>query len=101
VKRAVREAGIEKPRSCHTFCHTFATHMIEGGYDICTVQELLGHVSVETRLDYTHVLNKGVQGVISPLDGSRRGRQRTPPSSPREAWSDPLFHLGEPQGLIW
>jgi integron integrase len=68
VKRAVREAGVAKPGSCHTFRHSFATHMIEGGYDIRTVQELLGHASVETTQIYTHVLNKGGRGVKSPLD---------------------------------
>ena len=67
VKRAVREAGVAKPGSCHTFRHSFATHMIGGGYDIHTVQELLGHASVETTQIYTHVLNKGGRGVKSPL----------------------------------
>jgi integron integrase len=68
VKRAVREAGVAKPGSCHTFRHSFATHMIESGYDIRTVQELLGHASVETTQVYTHVLNRGGRGVKSPLD---------------------------------
>jgi integron integrase len=69
VKRAVRTAGVAKPGSCHTFRHSFATHLIEAGYDIRTVQELLGHASVETTQIYTHVLNKGGRGVRSPLDG--------------------------------
>ena len=68
VKRAVREAGVEKPRSRHTFRHSFVTHMIENGYDIRTVQELLGHASVETTQIHTHVLNKGGRSVKSPLD---------------------------------
>jgi integron integrase len=68
VKRAVRGAGVEKRVSCHTFRHSFATHLLESGYDIRTVQELLGHASVETTQVYTHVLNKGGRGVRSPLD---------------------------------
>lgn len=68
VKDAAREAGINKPVSCHTLRHSFATHLLESGYDIRTVQELLGHASVETTMIYTHVMNKGGRGVRSPLD---------------------------------
>src|SRR4051812_39753209 len=73
IQRAVREAaqaaGVVKPVTPHVFRHAFATHLLDDGYDIRTVQELLGHASVETTMIYTHVLNKGGRGVRSPLDG--------------------------------
>ncbi len=67
-KKAVHQAGIFKRATCHTLRHSFATHLLEDGYDIRTIQTLLGHKDVKTTMIYTHVLQKGSQAVISPLD---------------------------------
>ncbi|WP_306563728.1 integron integrase [Aquabacterium sp.] len=68
ISGAAKRAGIHKPCSPHTLRHSFATHLLQAGYDIRTVQELLGHANVATTQIYTHVLNKGGRGVLSPLD---------------------------------
>jgi hypothetical protein len=87
VRQAVRDAGVKRPVSCHTFRHSFATHLLEEGYDIRTIQELLGHRSVRTTMIYTHVLQRGAHAVRSPADallgrgfaGSRQTRQLDEP----------------------
>jgi site-specific recombinase XerD len=73
VTSAARRSGVTKRVTCHTFRHSFGTHLLESGSDIRTVQELLGHADVSTTMIYTHVLNRGGRGVKSPMDRMMEG----------------------------
>jgi site-specific recombinase XerD len=83
MQEAVQRAGLAKPASCHTFRHSFATHLLEDGYDIRTVQEVLSHRDVSTTMIYTHVLNRGRKGVRNPADALAQGR-----SPSQLSWND-------------
>lgn len=83
VKAAINRAGVHKAASCHTFRHSFATHLLENGYDIRSVQELFGHKDVSTTMIYTHVLNRPGLAIRSPLDAQPPARRRCLPNPVR------------------
>ncbi|NIV03949.1 tyrosine-type recombinase/integrase [Candidatus Saccharibacteria bacterium] len=95
VKNAIRKAGIHKQAGCHTFRHTFASHLLEAGYDVRTVQELLGHEDVNTTMVYTHVLKNGVLGVKSPADFLGKKDKLSPQNSFVELPSELQKQFGE------
>jgi integron integrase len=94
VSAAARRSGLIKRVTCHTFRHSFATHLLEDGYDIRTVQTLLGHRDVRTTMIYTHVLGRGPAGVLSPVD--RLLASPVEPHPPARGYPDPLVRISAP-----